>query len=142
MNRSPLLIAFVSFLSAWTTAQPGFYTDTSKIIFRDTFENFVFDSLKHDLGVIDPSQTRMKKYFKYIGSDTILFTRAFTSDPHFIGEYPKGPLVPGRIYSITIAFYHRGKMGRMSKVMGLRMSNGKQIMWHFRGEYPPPDRKE
>ncbi len=66
------------------------------VVFKDTLYQIAFDSLSNNLGNIVPSNehNRFIKYFKYIGTDSICIAMAWTSDPHFICEYPKEYLFP------------------------------------------------
>ena len=111
--------------------------DLANIILKDTLFNIAFDSITHDLGLINPSdeKVRLVKHFKYLGTDTILITRTWTEDPHYICEYPKAPLVPNKMYSYTICFHHQGKQGEMSKKMGFYLSDGNRIPLQFNGAY-------
>ena len=113
--------------------------DTSNIEFRDTLFQVVVDSLSHDLGSIVPTNenSRLMKHFKYIGTTPLLITKTWTNDPHFICDYPKEVLIPDKIYSITVCFWHKGKKGRMSKKMGFILSNGNKISFTFTGTYLP-----
>jgi len=93
--------------------------------FKDTSGWLVFDDgiIELDTFDTDTFNTRMKRYFKFIRKEPLVITRAFTSDPHFICNYPKEPLVPGGIYSYSICFYVKGSRGRMHKVMGFDLSD-------------------
>jgi hypothetical protein len=113
--------------------------DTTQIVFRDTVFNFAFDSIYHNLGDIPPvnENNYLVKYFKYVGKEPITISRAWTEDPHYICRYPNEALVPGKIYSFTVCFWHKGKQGNMSKVMGFYLPDGNRIMLRFRGAYIP-----
>ncbi len=120
------------------------FVDTLHMSFKDTVFNFAFDSIAHDLGKIVPSNenNRLVKYFKYIGSEPITITRTRTGDPHFICEYPRETLIPNKIYSFTICFWHQDRQGKMKKVMGFDLSDGNQISLKFTGTYLPITKKE
>jgi len=113
--------------------------DTLNMIFKDTIFNFAFDSIDNNLGKIVPTNenNRLVKYFKYIGTEPIIITRAWTGDPHFICEYPREPLIPNKFYSFTICFWHQGRQGKMSKLMGFYLSDGNRITLKFTGTYLP-----
>ena len=112
--------------------------DSSTIILKDTTFNIVFDSVDNHMGLINPDigTQVLVKYFKYIGTDTI-FLSPWTGDPHFICGYPKGPLVPHKLYSFKVQFSHRGRKGRLKKQMGFNLSDGNRITLRFTGEYLP-----
>ena len=116
---------------------------SDNIIFKDTLFNIAFDSITHNLGLIEPTNknNRVVQHFKYVGTDTIFIARAWTGDPHYICEYPNEPLVPDTIYSYTICFWHKGRQGRMNKRMGFLLSNGNRIILKFKGEYSPVENK-
>ena len=113
--------------------------DSTNITFKDTVFNFAFDSISHNLGDIVPTNenNRLVKYFKYIGTEPIVITRAWTGDPHFICEYPREPLIPNKIYSFTICFWHQDRQGNMTKIMGFDLSDGNIISFKFTGTYIP-----
>jgi hypothetical protein len=112
---------------------------SANIIFKDTLFNIAFDSVSHDLGMIKPTNENNKlvKYFKNIGRDTIVIARAWSGDPHYICEYPKEPLLPNRIYSFTVCFWHEGRQGNLNKTMGFDFSNGNKVSLKFSGKYLP-----
>lgn len=103
----------------------------------DTIHQFAIDSLQHDLGKFIPATEKdeLSKRIKYIGEDTIWIQKAWTGDPHFICDWPKEPLRPNKVYEIKICFFHKGRRGRLSKKMGLLLSNGERITFHFTGRY-------
>lgn len=111
---------------------------SNSVELRDTIYQFVFDSLNHDLGIIDPKikgTSHVKKYFMYFGNEPMLISRAWTGDPHFICDYPKEPLEKGKLYSFTICFYHQGRGGILKKRMGFTLMNGNRITMNFKGNY-------
>lgn len=117
--------------------------DTNSIVFRDTLYNMATDSLTHDLGKISIRGTyTLLKYFKYIGTDTVSITRAWTSDPHYICKYPQEPLVSGKIYSMSVCFYFGGQQGQFQKVMGFNLSNGAVVSFRFSGTVVPEEKNE
>lgn len=113
--------------------------DTANISFRDTIFNIAVDSISHNLGQIVPTNdnNRLVKYFKYIGTEPIFITRAWTGDPHFICEYPKEQLIPNKIYSFTVCFWHQDRQGSMTKIMGFDLSDGNRVSFKFTGTYIP-----
>lgn len=140
--RGLILIIFF-FTTLVTYGQSGksskLLVDTLNMTFKDTIFNFAFDSIAHNLGNIVPTNenNHLVKYFKYIGTEPILITRAWTGDPHFICEYPREPLIPNKIYSFTICFWHEGRQGKMVKVMGFDLSDSNRILFTFTGTYLP-----
>ena len=110
------------------------------IVYKDTLGSIVVDSLDHNLGLIPPldhNNTRVVKHFKYIGSDSVFITRTWTSDPHFICQFPKERLIPQVDYTLTICFAHRGRQGIMHKTMGFDLSDGTRIVLQFKGFNQP-----
>lgn len=118
--------------------------DTKNITFKDTIFNIAVDSISHNLGQIVPTNenNRLVKYFKYIGTDSIFITKVWTNDPHFICEYPKDQLIPNKIYSITICFWHKDRQGSMTKMMGFFLSDGNRISFKFTGTYLPINKED
>jgi hypothetical protein len=82
---------------------------------------------------------KLKKYFKYIGPDTIFITRSWTNDPHYICEYPQGVLEQGKIYSFTICLTFIKARGRFEKTMGFYLNNKRIIPFVFKGEIIPDE---
>jgi hypothetical protein len=138
--RELILITFL-FTTVVTYGQVGksskLSVDTLNMTFKDTVFNFAFDSIAHNLGNIAPKNenNRLVKYFKYIGTEPIVITRAWTGDPHFICEYPREPLIPNKIYSFTVCFWHLDRLGKMTKVMGFDLSDGNRVSFMFTGTY-------
>jgi len=118
--------------------KPYIILDSSQFVFRDTMFNLVFDSLTHNFGDIKPINNRLIKHFKYIGTEPIFISRTWTTDPHFICEYPKELLMPNTVYSYTICFYHQNGGGIINKKMGFNLSDGNRITIHFKGQYIQP----
>jgi len=137
-----LLIIFI-FTTALTFGQNRQSQKTTQepanISFKDTVFQIVVDSISHNLGQIVPTNdnNRLVKYFKYIGTEPIFITRAWTGDPHFICEYPKDQLIPTKIYSFTVCFWHKDRQGSMTKMMGFDLSDGNRISFKFYGTYLP-----
>jgi hypothetical protein len=140
--RSLILSTFL-FTTVITFGQygrsPKIAIDTLNMTFKDTLFNLAFDSIAHNLGYIVPTNenNRIVKYFKYIGTEPISISRAWTGDPHYICSYPYEPLKPNKIYSFTVCFWHEGRWGTMSKTMGFYLSNGQRISFRFKGIYLP-----
>ena len=110
--------------------------DTSNITFRDTLFNFVFDSLTNNLGLIPNNENKkLVKYFKYIGKEPICVSKTRSTDPHFICYYPNEVIIPNKIYSITICFWHEKRWGNMAKNMSIFFSNNTEIPLKFKGTY-------
>ncbi len=94
----------------------------------DTVGNFGTDSFVHHFGEVSQFDSRpLYKPMVYIGSDTIHFVRAFTSDPHFICGYPKGPIVPNQVYWIKICMHRMRRVGPSRKTMGLQTNTGERF---------------
>lgn len=129
------LLCCYLFLSISVFAQNHQKLVPQNIVFKDTLHNLAFDSLQHNLGEITPVNTTIIKYFKYIGSKPLFITRTWTNDPHYICKYPKGMLEKGKVYSFQVCFWHQGRSGVLSKMMGFKLSNGKTIRFTFAGKY-------
>lgn len=116
-----------------------------QIVFKDTlYDLFVFDSLEHNIGVIWPNSPRQScevvKYFKYLGDEIVIIYDAFTSDPHFLSEYPRGPLQTNKVYALRFCFAHspNGKQRHtLRKTIGFELHNGKRVYFSFSGLYMP-----
>jgi hypothetical protein len=104
----------------------------NSIEFKDTLFSIVTDSLSHNLGDIPAVNNKLVKYFKYIGKESVCIVKAWTSDPHFICEYPNEPLVIGKIYSFSVCFSNNGRVGHFNKVMGFDLSSGERISFRFK----------
>lgn len=107
------------------------------VVFKDTSGFFVFDSLNINMGLGEASKMRSRYtgHFKYFGADKIQITKAFTGDPHFICNYPREFLVPGKTYSFDICFYHHFNGGKYRKSMGFILSDNSTILIRVSGQY-------
>ena len=144
-KTSLLILIFTTILAYGQHGIPKItLADTANIVFKDTVFNIAFDSIFHNLGNIIPTyeHNRLVKHFKYIGTKPILITKVWTSDPHFICDFPNEPLVPNKIYSFTVCFCHQGRQGNMTKVMGFELSDGNRISFQFTGKYIPLEKGE
>jgi hypothetical protein len=105
--------------------------------FKDTIYSFVFDSLNSDLGEVEPANinNRMVKHFIYLGEKPTFITGQKSGDPHFICEYPKEPIVRGKVYSFTVCFWFQNGKGSFNKLMMLELDDGKFITFKFKGVY-------
>lgn len=112
------------------------YIDPIKT-FQDTLLNFVTDSFHHHFGKIPSENFNLRKPFKYIGKDTVFILEGTTTDPHFICEFPKEKLIPGKVYSVKFCFWHQNRSGPFNKTMGLHLNNGQHINFVFTGEVVP-----
>jgi acetolactate decarboxylase len=110
----------------------------NRVVFKDTVLQFAFDSVRHNLGWINPRKNaRVTKHFQYIGTETVSITRAWTGDPHYICDYPRGPLKPNKTYAFSVCFSHKKRTGILSKEMGFDLSNGEKMTFRFTGQYAP-----
>lgn len=134
-----LLLSSILFAFSFSNRQETSENERQNITLKDTIGNFVFDSLKHNFGEIDPYNypSQIEKHFKYIGDSLLIITRAWTGDPHFICSYPKEPLEKNKIYSFRICFHHRGRQGILNKKMGFNFSDGTRVSMLFKGNYKP-----
>lgn len=117
-------------------------SDTNSIVFADTIQNIVTDSLEHNIGIVPQTRGGLTKYFKYTGVEDVYIRKPFTSDPHFICEYPKEPLVSGKIYSFEVCFTHINRLGCFNKSMGFILSNDSVIIFRFTGEVTSSDKDD
>jgi hypothetical protein len=101
--------------------------------FSDTVYDFAFDSLRHNMGYVNPGHSRLEKKFKYLGHAPAGILRAWTGDPHFICEFPNTPLLPGREYSFTVCFSFSGR-GPFYRQMGFVLRDESIITLTFCGE--------
>lgn len=134
MNKT-LFIVFLILFNTQSYCQNK-NNKASAIIFKDTIEGFVFDSINNRLGDrIESQNTKMIKHFKYLGKDTLFINKQSSGDPHFICEFPNGPIFPHKTYSFAICFWHQHQKGYLNKTMSLEFSNGKQVFFNFKGRY-------
>ena len=145
MNVTRCIKFIIIMLPCWGYGQAGGrkpVTDTTALVFKDTLYNLAFDSLKHDLGEIIPrnENNRLTKHFIYVGNEPMSIIGTWTSDPHFICDWPKGPLIPYKVYAYTVCFWHEGRQGSMHKEMGFYLSNGEKITLIFTGKYSAVER--
>lgn len=111
--------------------------------FIDTSSLFVCDSFSMNLGHFTENLApSYSKKVKYIGSDTLYVTKAWTNDPHFICRYPKGKIIPGKIYSLRFCFFFKARRGRFRKGMGLKLSNGESLDFYFSGVQEAPQNQK
>ncbi len=134
MTGKLFFIVLICFFSSEAFGQNPVHKD---IFFKDTVCNIAFDSLKHNLGKINPeTQSRyLTKHFKYLGTEPLSIKRAWTGDPHYICDYPKEELIPNKIYAFTICFSHKGREGIMNKQMGFDLTDGNRVFMRITGEY-------
>lgn len=109
------------------------YAQPNQRVYADTLHGIVTDSFSHDLGDIPMVNNKLVKYFNYTGPDTLFILRTWTGDPHYICDHPKGPIVKGKDYSITVCFWNEGRTGLFHQTMGFELSNGKSIVFVFKG---------
>ncbi|MDD3685763.1 MAG: WG repeat-containing protein [Bacteroidales bacterium] len=130
-----LLLAFAEL--GFSQIKSIVYCDTvvnpQSISFKDTCYSFVTDSLTHNLGFVPQTTGKLYKYFKYVGDEDVIITRAWTGDPHFICDYPQEKLKKNEIYHFTVCFTFIKRPGRFKKMMGFELSNGERISFTFSG---------
>lgn len=109
----------------------------SEFKFRDTVYGIAIDSLNNDLGLITPVDEPIYflKHFTYTGTNEIWITKTWTSDPHYICDYPKEKLIPNKIYSLKICLSHKSRSGMVNKQLGFYLSDGHMIQLHLKGHY-------
>lgn len=91
------------------------------------------DSFHHDMGKVSRDFRYLMKPFRYIGNKTVLITRTWTGDPHFICEFPKTELIKDSTYYLKICFAFEGKQGVFKKDMGFNLTNGESVTFTFSG---------
>ena len=135
MFHSQLLFAFFFAQHCFSQVKTNAITSNpDSVVFRDTFHGWVADSFVNNMGEVrqEPS-TYLIKHFKYIGKDTVWITNAFTNDPHYICQWPKEMLIPGKVYAFKVCFTFQGRPGSFNKVMGFHLSNGISITYRVEG---------
>jgi len=134
-----ILCVFLCFATLFGNAQPGYLMFREpQIILQDTIGDFVFDALVTEMDTVRQENTRLVKYFKYIGSDAVKINKAWTSDPHLICQYPNNQtLKTDSIYSFTVCFTHRGRPGNFQTTMGFDFSNEQRVAMTFKGVVKP-----
>jgi len=126
MGMRLIVIGIFLFVSTHLCAQ-----DTSKswmdtLTFNDTIGPLAFQSKSIDLGARDSLPQKITRYFIYLADTPATITRALTSDPHFICDYPNEILEKGKVYEFTICFANRG-YGPMKKRLGFQFDRGECI---------------
>lgn len=107
-----------------------------EIFFKDTIYHLAIDSTFHRIADIQkPCNFHIEKKMKNIGDSPILLSHVFTSDPHFICEYPTEPILPGKIYSFKVCFTFSVIKGMREwrEVMGFVLTTGEVINLKFQG---------
>ncbi len=120
-----------TFLLVWSLP---FFAQKEERIYADTLQDIATDSFSHDLGNIPMVNNKLTKPFIYTGTDTLFIIRTWTGDPHYICEYPKEAIVKGKTYAFTVCFWNEGRPGLFNKTMGFELSNGKRIVFVFKGQ--------
>ena len=108
------------------------HDNASKIVFKDTINDFVVDSSFHNLGQISSNYFEIVKYYKYIGDDTVSINN-INDDPHFISFFNQTKLVKNQVYQFTALFHFDSIEGGFNSKMGFELSNGKKVMFEFTG---------
>lgn len=101
--------------------------------FTDTIGGFAFDSLNHNLGIVSDTTRSIIKYFKYVGDHFGIISSVWTQDPHFICDYPKEPLIKGKIYFLRICLALSHTKGNFSNTMGFVSDSGDRISLSIKG---------
>ena len=128
MKKGIVLYILLCAISLITSAQ------TQNIVLKDTIGDFVFDALVTEMGTVPQKNSNLVKYFKYIGSDSVIIFRAWTGDPHYICEYPALQILKkDSIYSFAVCFWHQNRQGQFHKIMGFDFSNGQRVSLVFKG---------
>jgi hypothetical protein len=132
-----VLILLLGFCNAVCYGQSRLLNDSSLIVLvhpRDTQFCMATDSFVHDLGLVAPRNGYLIKKIKIVGNEPVVISSPWTSDPHFICDYPREPMLPSRIYFFKVCFYFEGRGGYLfNKMMGFELSNGQRISFQFRG---------
>lgn len=138
MKSLAAFIIFILLAPFNAASQQISYTEVESIpVFRDTVGPLAFDSIFHRMVTISqPVNFHIEKKLKNIGKVPVIISSTFTSDPHFICDYPREPILPGRTYSFKVCFtfpsirqkYH------WQKIMGFVLSDSTIIQLHFEGE--------
>ncbi len=134
-----LAFCFVVNQSVFAQQKERLDTDTSLVQFKDTIDVLAFDSATHILPSVTIHQGNFSivKHFKNIGHHPVFIESTYTTDPHFICNYPQEPIMPGKTYAFKICFtfgsgsafnYH------WRKTMGFVLSDSTRIPLQFEGE--------
>ena len=90
----------------------AFFSKAQTVVLKDTIGDFVFDALVAEMDTVEAKNSRLIKYFKYIGSDSVKINRTWTTDPHNICQYPFNQILKkDSIYSFMVCFLHQGRYG-------------------------------
>ena len=111
------------------------HAQENNVILKDTIGEFVFDALVTEMGTVPQENINWVKYFKYIGADSVVITKAKTSDPHVFKSYPRDQILQkDSIYSFGLTFpfesYSRG--GYFNKSAVFEFSNGQRVNLRFK----------
>lgn len=124
--RQAFIGILMLFASASLSAQDMSKLWMDTLTFNDTIGSLAFQSKTIDLGARDSLPQKITRYFIYLADTPTTITKALTSDPHFICDYPKGILEKGKVYEFTICFANRS-YGPMNKRLGFQFENGECI---------------
>ena len=107
-------------------------------VFKDTFQIDLNDEnpiYELEMDTLDNRENRRVKFcFTVAPTDSILFIeRAFTSDPHYICDWPKEALQSGVVYEFSVCYVR--KIGPDRKTMGFIMSNGTRVSFRFKSHW-------
>ena len=128
MRKTFVLYVLLCTTTIFANAQPQI------VVLKDTIGDFVFDALVTEMDTVEAKNSRLIKYFKYIGTDSVKINRTFTSDPHYICQSPYNQILKkDSIYSFTVCFSHQGRVGNFHKSMGFNFSNGQGVLLTFKG---------
>lgn len=69
-------------------------------------------------------------------NDTLNVGRSFTNDPHFICGFPNDLITPNQEFYVKICFETK-RYGPMRKKMGLTFTDGRRLVFYFKGFVQP-----
>ncbi|WP_107038632.1 hypothetical protein [Brumimicrobium mesophilum] len=102
------------------------------MVFMDTLNYFVVDSLTHNLGLISDDQLVITKYMKYIGEEEITLKR-INNLPFYIAVFPQTTLMKNQTYLFTVIFPFENNVRPFQTELGFELSNGSSLMFEFKG---------
>ena len=126
-----VLFLFILFSSFSIQSQSDTLNINDTIILSDSEQVFYIN-----LGTVKKERISFSFNFRYTGTDSVIISRSWTTDPHYITRYPHELLVRNKTYNFTALFpfnnYYPGM--RLKKQMGFFLSNGEKIVFRFLGE--------
>jgi Protein of unknown function (DUF1573) len=98
-----------------------------------------FSYLTMQFGPVTSGDTVHANYpFKNMTNTAVTVTRAITSCPCMMTDFPKGPVQPGEVGEIKVNFATAGQMGRHEKIISVMIQGSNEpITLHLNGQIDP-----